>query len=301
MTKSAKTAKITKEQYNYLKDNRELAKKVIKAIEKRERQDLPVRIEGSSDLSQSAVVKVDLTGMKPTVGEGEVAIRDLTVKKRKPTVIAQQAEEQSQEDDSDHDGGVYRSQESSQFQEERGADIEDGLVSNQSDQSSQRSDLAIQLPERLSSIVDALYDCVNSPTFTRHVTQTPSLELSEFTFHPLSSDDSESLHLASIKKHFELTERTRSSSERSYSLRCYNTFLVKSALVEKIMENDPTKSEAQVVYSLKDKLMAFDINFNRENFKTCCSRGKALTDFMKELDLDTYCKLYIVVLSTYSI
>jgi len=119
-----------------LKDNRELAKKVIKLIEKRERQDLPVRIEGSSDLSQSAVVKVDLTGMKPTVGEGEVAIRDLPGKKRKPKVIAQQAEEESQEDDSDdsdHDGGVHRSQESSQFQEERGADFEDGVVSNQSD------------------------------------------------------------------------------------------------------------------------------------------------------------------------
>ena len=106
---------------------------------------MPVRIEGSSDFSQSAVVKVDLTGMKPTVGEGEVAIRDLPVKKRKPKVIAQQTEEESQEDDSDdsdHDGGEHRSQESSQFQEERGADIEDGVVSNQSDQSSQRSDLS---------------------------------------------------------------------------------------------------------------------------------------------------------------
>ena len=86
--------------------------------------------------------------MKPTVGQGEVAFRDLPVKKRKPKVIDQQTEEKSQEDDSDdsddsdHDGGEHRSQESSQFQEERGADIEDGVVSNQSDQSSQRSDLS---------------------------------------------------------------------------------------------------------------------------------------------------------------
>ena len=122
---------------------------------------------------------------------------------------------------------------------------------------------------------------INCHFFQHNSLNILSLELSEFTFHPLSSDNSEYLHLASIKKHFELTERTRSASESFYSLRCYNTFLVKSALILKIMENDLSKNEAQAAYSLKDKLMAFDINFNWENFKTCCSRGKALTDFMK--------------------
>jgi hypothetical protein len=65
------------------KENRTLVDRVVKAMVKREKNELPVRIEGSSELSQTAIVQVDLTGMKPTISEGGNAERDMPVRKRR--------------------------------------------------------------------------------------------------------------------------------------------------------------------------------------------------------------------------
>jgi hypothetical protein len=157
-------------------------------------------------------------------------------------------------------------------------------------QESVQSDQPVVLPERLLSIVKSLYDSVNSPEFTHTLSQVPSLELSEFSFHPLTTEDNEPLHLTSIKDRFDLTEKTRSALNRSYSLRCYNTFLAKRALVEKLMDVHTSQTESQVVYSLKDKLIISEKEINWYNLKKCCSRGKALFDFMDELNLGTFCK-----------
>ena len=96
-----KTAKISKDIFNYLRDNDKEAKQVLKSLEKRRKKDLPVELDNSSQISQTAIVEVDLTGMKPIVLEGEHAIRDMPVvsRKRKP-VTPESEQEQIQEEDS---------------------------------------------------------------------------------------------------------------------------------------------------------------------------------------------------------
>ena len=150
-----------------------------------------------------------------------------------------------------------------------------------------------RLPEKLQIIVNDLYSSVNSPIFNRTVSQTPLLELNEFSFVPLTNNALETLHLSSFKDNGLLAEKTRTTSDSSYSLRCFNTYLAKQALVKKLMDVDPTKSEAQVIYSLSDRISQesyVDIEWNQ--LKQCSKRGKALYDFMKELNLGTYCNSF---------
>ena len=47
---------------------------------------LPVALEHSSEVSQSAILVIDLTGKKPIVVEGEKAIRDMPVVSRKKVI-----------------------------------------------------------------------------------------------------------------------------------------------------------------------------------------------------------------------
>ena len=64
------------------------------------------------------------------------------------------------------------------------------------------------------------------------------------------------------------------------------------------MDLDPTKTEAQVVYSLKDGISQganVDIEWNQ--LKQSSKRGKALYEFMKELRLGTYCKSLLITFS----
>ena len=71
-----KTAKISKKNYNFLKDNEEEVKQILKSLGKRKQKDLPVQVAGSSQLAENAPVVVDLSGMRPTVAEGVIAVRD---------------------------------------------------------------------------------------------------------------------------------------------------------------------------------------------------------------------------------
>ena len=59
-----------------------------------------MELDNSSQVSQSAIVEVDLTGMKPVVLEGQEAIRDMPVVPRKrKTVTLQSEQEQLQGED----------------------------------------------------------------------------------------------------------------------------------------------------------------------------------------------------------
>ena len=140
-----------------------------------------------------------------------------------------------------------------------------------------------------------MYNSVNSPRFNCTISQTPTLELNEFTFVPLTNNALETLHVASFRDKGLLAEKTRATAESSYSLRCYNSYLSKQALVKKFMDLDPTKTE---VYSLKDGFSEganVDIEWNR--LKQSSKRGKALYEFMNELNLGTYCKSLLLTFS----
>ena len=79
--------KITKEKFNFLKNNSKEAKQVLQFLEKRRKLNLSVDIDGSSQLSQAALLQVDLSGKYPIVPEGTEAIRDMPIvprKKRRP-------------------------------------------------------------------------------------------------------------------------------------------------------------------------------------------------------------------------
>jgi hypothetical protein len=143
--------------------------------------------------------------------------------------------------------------------------------------------------------VEDLDECLNSPLFNRTITQIPELEMSEFTFVPLSLNCSESLHLASFNEKGSLAEITKRTAKNSYSLRCYNTLLARRALVEKLTELNPSKTETQVITSLKElfrksQATNVDINVDAEwhKLKQCAIRGKALFELMNELNLGTY-------------
>ena len=295
-----KTAKISKEIFNYLRDNENEAKQVLKSLEKRRKKDLPMELDNSSQISQSAIVEVDLTGRKPIVLEGQEAIRDMPVVPRKrKTVTLQSEQEQLQEEDRQFQVPEEQEQEQEQGQEQ----VEDILFQEHGEkEQEQEQEEEIQvlieeeddvLPEKLQIIVNDLYSSVNSPIFNRTVSQTPLLELNEFSFVPLTNNALENLHLSSFKDNGLLAEKTRTSADSSYSLRCFNTYLAKQALVKKLMDIDPTKSEAQVLYSLNDRISQesnLEIEWNQ--LKQCSKRGKALYDLMKELNLGTYCNSF---------
>jgi len=299
-----KTAKISKEIFNYLRDNENEAKQVLKSLEKRRKKDLPMELDNSSQISQSAIVEVDLTGMKPVVLEGQEAIRDMPVVPRKrKTVTLQSEQEQLQEEDRQFQVPEEQEQEQEQEQGQEQEQVEDILFQEHEEkEQEQEQEEEIQelieeeddvLPEKLQIIVNDLYSSVNSPIFNRTVSQTPLLELNEFSFVPLTNNALENLHLSSFKDNGLLAEKTRTSADSSYSLRCFNTYLAKQALVKKLMDIDPTKSEAQVLYSLNDRISQesnVDIEWNQ--LKQCSKRGKALYDLMKELNLGTYCNLF---------
>ena len=280
MKKTAKTAKISKEIYNYLRDNENEAKQVLKSLEKRRKKDLPMQLDNSSQISQSAIVEVDLTGMKPIVLEGQEATRDMPVVPRKRKTVTLQSEQELLQVEERH----FQVPEEQQVDDEQ--EQEEGIQELNEEEDG-------RLPEKLQIIVNDLYSSVNSPIFNRTVSQTPLLELNEFSFVPLTNNALETLHLSSFKDNGLLAEKTRTTSDSSYSLRCFNTYLAKQALVKKLMDVDPTKSEAQVLYSLCDRISQesyVDIEWNQ--LKQCSKRGKALYDFMKELNLGTYCNSF---------
>ncbi len=151
MTNQAKVAKISKEHYNYLKENRKMIGQVIKSMDKREKNELSVGIEDSSELSQSAIVQVDLTGMKPTISEGGNAERDMPVRKRKATVIA--AEEEGDVEEEDVQEEMFEAEE----EEEEEAVEEEAVQEEPTSQESVQSDQPVVLPERLLNIVKSNY------------------------------------------------------------------------------------------------------------------------------------------------
>ena len=301
MKKTAKTAKISKEIYNYLRDNENEAKQVLKSLEKRRKKDLPMQLDNSSQISQSAIVEVDLTGMKPIVLEGQEATRDMPVVPRKRKSVTPHSEQELLQVEERH----FQVPEEQQVEAQEQLQVDDRpfqVPEEQQVDDEQEQEEGIQelneeedgrLPEKLQIIVNDLYSSVNSPIFNRTVSQTPLLELNEFSFVPLTNNALETLHLSSFKDNGLLAEKTRTTSDSSYSLRCFNTYLAKQALVKKLMDVDPTKSEAQVLYSLCDRISQesyVDIEWNQ--LKQCSKRGKALYDFMKELNLGTYCNSF---------
>jgi hypothetical protein len=307
MTKGEKTIELSKKIFNYLKDNAEEAKQVLRSNDKRRKKNLPVAVVDSSDLSQSAIIEVSISGMKPNVGKGKESIRDMPIVRRKKV---DDEDEDEDEDDNDNDvvdevvvevvdeaeqGNVDDNNDDNEETDQEEAIVEkdnegDGVNLQEVEEAA-----AAELPEKLKVIVNDLYDTIITPVFNRTITQTPALELSEFTFVPLTLTSPETLHLASFKENGLLAEKTKRTANSSYSLRCYNTYLAQLALVEKLMELYPAKTEAQVIYSLKELFKAslatnIDINIDAEwsKLKQCSKRGKALYDFMKELNLGTY-------------
>jgi hypothetical protein len=265
-------------------------------LEKRRKSNLPIRVADSSDLSQSDIVEVDLTGKKPIVLEGEEPLRDMPVAVRKKRLVRVvhsplvQEEHNDSAEMGDKEDASDRNDWNSQEEQDDGlgGESEQGLEENVPTE----SQITIApLSTKLQVIVKDLYDSITSPNFNRTIVQMPTVVLDEFTFVPLSMSQSESLHMASLKEKALLAEKTRASANNSYSLRCFNAYLARRALIDKLKEIDPAKSESQIVYYLKERLVDFDLcDLNWENFKTCSYRGKAFADFMNGLNLGTYCK-----------
>ena len=120
----------------------------------------------------------------------------------------------------------------------------------------------------------------------------PPLGTEELEFVPLSLQDSEQDHIASFKIRGLLADKTLVASEQSYALRCYNTYLAKWALVEKIMNLEPALTVAQVLYTLKEKYAQLygatdNVVLEWGKMKRCAIRGKVLYDFMMNLNLGT--------------
>lgn len=302
----SKTAKISKEIFNYLRNNENEAKQVLKSLEKRRKKDLPVEIDGSSQISQSALVEVDLTGMKRAVLDGVIAVRDMPIISRKrKSLTTQNEQEQLEEDDSqepeeqqfDEPEQLQQFDEHEQLQElqdEESQEPEEQQL-NEEEQVEVGSrvlseDLVVGLPENLLLIVNDLYYSLKSPIFNPTLTQIPPVELNEFSFVPLTSNASETLHLSSFTNNGLLAEKTRNNADSSYSLRCFNTYLAMQAWVKKVMDLEPAKTETQVIYSLKDRISQgnnVDIEWN--HLKRCSRRGKALYEFMDQLNFGTFC------------
>ena len=289
-----KTAKISKEIFSYLRDNEKEVRLVLKSLEKRRKNDLSIELDNSSQTSQSAIVEVDLTGMKPIVLEGENAIRDMPVVQRKRKLVIPQPEPEQVEEE--HNEDEHLEEEEEQNLGNISENEQDEEVEEQEEEEVEQED-AVILAQKLQDIVDNVYDAVMGTTFNRNITQVPVLELTEFNFDPLPATSSESLHLSSFNSLGLLAKNTRAISDGSYSLRCYNTYLGERSLVKQIMNQDNSKTEAQVIYSLKEKFQLFqtttvDFELDWQVLKKCCSRGKALYDFMKELNLGTYCNSF---------
>ena len=242
MTKKEKTINISKEIFNFLRDNENTAKQVLKSFEKRRKKNLPVALEHSSEVSQSAILVVDLTGNKPIVVEGEEAVRDMPVVSRKKVIDSPEKAvldndlDADQEEEVEEEAGAYQEEvdeepvgKEGEFeaeeQKEEESEAEQEFEEEEEEDEEEEEPTRQRLPEKLQGIVDDLYDALTGPNFTRTITQTPTVELSEFSFVPLSTSSTESLHLASFKEKGILAEKTRSSAKSSYSLRCYNAYL----------------------------------------------------------------------------
>ncbi len=134
--------------------------------------------------------------VKPIVLEGQEAIRDMPVVPRKRKIATLQSEqEQLQEEDRQ----FQEPEEHEQEQEQEQLQVEDILFQEpeeyQVDEKEQEEEIQelIEeeddvLPEKLQIIVNDMYSSVNSPIFNRTVSQTPLLELNEFSFVPLTNN-----------------------------------------------------------------------------------------------------------------
>ena len=287
--KQQKSAKKTK-------DNEEEVKQILKSLGKRKQKDLPVQVAGSSQLAKNAPVVVDLSGMRPTVAEGVIAVRDMPIQNRrlqarnrrraaKRAVPEPQEEEQQQiEADQKHDDEQDQDQDLVEDQ----VDLEDHVQSPTSPPLPPSTSIQHQLPVKLKEIVDNIYDIIGQEKWVQSF---PATALEEHSFVPLSLQDSEQDHFASFKKLGQLADQTLSASEQPYALRCYNTYLAQWTLVEKIMDLEPERTVAQVLYSLKEKYVRLqigtDVVLGWKKLKRCAVRGKVIYDFMMNLNLGT--------------
>jgi hypothetical protein len=375
-----KIIKISKEKYNYLKQNKNDIQQIIKSIDKRQKMNLPVRIQNSSELSEEDLVSVDVSGQKQTVGEGFIAVRDMPIRRRAfrrqvgpaPAIEVAAEQEQEEEQEDEHlnnnlieieipapaiEAAVVAEEHLNDNEEELELDdqqleVEDlqenqvellGLlypnlllhsnlienptidntahestynlsqISNQTPTSfnqSQQSDehyfnVNIQndinyelhnsfLPKHLSDIVNNLYSCLIDNNFDNELVQTPLLELSEFKMHTLSINENDYQHIQAIKNQFKLAEITRISLDRTYALRCFNTFLVKRVYIQKLMVNDSMMTDSEAISILKEKLTEAEPEIVWITFINCCSRGKKLFEFMHDLELGNNCKFLFI-------
>ena len=318
---ATENSKNQQKNYNFLKDNEEEVKQILKSLGKRKQKDLPVQVAGSSQLAENAPVVVDLSGMRPTVAEGVIAVRDMPIQNRRlqarnrrraaqRAVPEPQEEEQQQiEADQEHDDEQDQDQDLVEDQ----VDLEDHVQSPTSpplppsttiqQQPTEtppiqqptapqpqlpRPIAQQQIPVKLKEIVDNIYDIIGQEKWVQSF---PAIALEEHSFVPLSLQDSEQDHFASFKKLGQLADQTLSASEQSYALRCYNTYLAQWALVEKIMDLEPERTVAQVLYSLKEKYVRLqigtDVVLGWKKLKRCAVRGKVIYDFMMNLNLGT--------------
>ena len=180
--------KITKDKFNYLKNNSKEAKQVLQLLEKRRKRNLPVDIDGSSELSQAALLQVDLTGKYPIVPEGREAIRDMPIvarKKRRP--VPEQDEEEDQ-DENQEQQQEEAPEEHAEPEDEANVGVALGIVvftllttklaDDNADDSEEEEAIPIMLPARLQAIVDDVYDSVFTNTFTH----CPDINMEEYSF-----------------------------------------------------------------------------------------------------------------------
>ena len=307
-----KSAKISKDNYNYLKENEQEATKILKTLKKRREKGLPVDVLDSSDLSQSTFVEIDLTGKKPIAREGVKTKRDMPIAHRRgsrriePRLHSQLS---ATHDISQQIGEAIQVQSILRFDlkliyivDDDAHSMREELMVFASDSDDQQS-VDGELPEALMNIVQDLYNSVLTDRFSRSIPLVTNIDLDELSFAPLSATMTESNHIDSFIELGNLANDTLSLAFNSYSLRCFNYHLAKTALVEKILSQNNHLSRTQALYSLKSlyrstRVLALDYDqdlFDAEwdKLKQTAYRGKVLYEFMDELKLGTGCKVLL--------
>ena len=277
---------VPKDKFNYVKENKENVKKLIKVLDKREKAGKSVDVEDSSQLSQTALVEVDVSGRYSFVAEGEEAQLDLVVARR--TMKRKTPEPVSTS------GPSQESPEATTRDPER--------------QHSPEPPAHVLLPEKLEKLKEELYKSV----LNLDLKQTPPLHIAEFLFEAHSIDVEEEAHITSLQEKGLLAHQTKVISDSSFSLRCFNTFKAEKSWFEKI------RRETTETISLKNRYKSYQIDLweaanvtsfqeSHESFiasredellrlnsvwatlKKCSSRGKNLYEFVLGLNLGTKC------------
>ena len=297
---------IKKEIYIYLQNNHAEALKIIKAIKKRDNNELSLDIDATTPVAMTDNVVVDLSGCRPAYKQGcEESDQDLfrrPPKKRRrtdapapatdPAPIFSSSPERPERDATPHPQSPSSAASSVASSPVRTVD---------------RTVALPKLSDHLKNIVINIYSAIGDIDTTSpfpHVAILP-LEEEEFTFDPTVMVGN-AAPMETFKRLCHLAVKTELGMDQSFALRCYNSFKMEREWIAFLSEKHPNSSSYQISYSLKQRYIEFcletdgmylgstdhdqlkhalDVEWDR--LKRCTKRGKVLVEFMEALDLGT--------------